>query len=204
MNSQLFPTNFHQYFPDSNQFLATSNQSTRNPSKFPPIPSNISPIPTSFQPFSTTSYQFKELSQSFLQFFSNFSPIPTHSHHFLPIFNYSHQFPAIFLSCPTNSDRFPSISTIWCKIAENWWEMEKCERASSLCAIPGPCSLLFLLGTIQGKYQKDGVLGYIGDDYILKPLGGRHETSFIIENTTTKISQGTRNILLFLILYLNR
>ena len=36
------------------------------------------------------------------------------------------------------------------------------------------------IGTIQGKYQPDGILGYIGDDYILEPLGGQANFSFSV------------------------
>jgi len=36
----------------------------------------------------------------------------------------------------------------------------------------------FVKGTLFGKYQADGILGYIGDDYIVEPLGG--QTTFAL------------------------
>ena len=36
------------------------------------------------------------------------------------------------------------------------------------------------IGTVQGKNQADGILGYIGDDYIQEPLGGHHTFSFTV------------------------
>ena len=42
------------------------------------------------------------------------------------------------------------------------------------------------IGTVQGKYQPDGILGYIGDDYILEPLGGQKAVTFSVpENCDT-------------------
>lgn len=38
----------------------------------------------------------------------------------------------------------------------------------------------FIIGTVQGKYQPDGVLGYIGDDYILQPLGEQTRFNFFV------------------------
>ena len=35
-------------------------------------------------------------------------------------------------------------------------------------------------GTVQGKYQPDGILGYIGDDYILEPIGGKTAINFSV------------------------
>ena len=38
----------------------------------------------------------------------------------------------------------------------------------------------YRIGTIQGKYQPDGILGYIGDDYILEFLGGQSTFRFSV------------------------
>ena len=45
-------------------------------------------------------------------------------------------------------------------------------------------------GTVQGKYQPDGILGYIGDDYILEPLGSQTVFTFSIPET----SQATNDL----------
>ena len=36
------------------------------------------------------------------------------------------------------------------------------------------------IGTVQGKYQTDGILGYIGDDYVQEPLRGHTTHSFSV------------------------
>ena len=36
------------------------------------------------------------------------------------------------------------------------------------------------IGTIQGKYQPDGILGYIGHDYVLESLGGQSTFKFSV------------------------
>ena len=44
-------------------------------------------------------------------------------------------------------------------------------------------------GTIDGKYQPDGVLGYIGDDYILQPLQGEATINFTIPQSPIKTGE---------------
>ena len=38
--------------------------------------------------------------------------------------------------------------------------------------------MFMLTGTTDGKYQKEGTLGYIGEDYIEEPLAGRENVTF--------------------------
>lgn len=45
----------------------------------------------------------------------------------------------------------------------------------------------FIRGTIQGKYQPHGILGYIADDYILEPLGGQTTVTFFIPERADNI-----------------
>ena len=49
-------------------------------------------------------------------------------------------------------------------------------------------TVIFLIpqnsGTVQGKYQPDGILGYIGDDYILEPIGGKTAIAFSVPETS--------------------
>lgn len=50
-------------------------------------------------------------------------------------------------------------------------------------------------GTNQAKHHKDGTLGYIGDDYILEPIGAQSVVAFYVpENThnTQKYISGNR------------
>ena len=42
-------------------------------------------------------------------------------------------------------------------------------------------------GTVQGKYQPDGILGYIGDDYILEPIEGKTAITFSVPETSHTI-----------------
>ena len=50
---------------------------------------------------------------------------------------------------------------------------------------------VYQIGTIQGKYQPDGILGYIGDDYILESLGGQSTFTFSVPQNEDPITDAS-------------
>ena len=64
-------------------------------------------------------------------------------------------------------------------------ESRKAARSKAVASPPGQNNYIFntskkKTGTVQGKYQPDGILGYIGDDYILEPIGGKTAINFSV------------------------